>query len=331
MSPIIETFALTRRFGSTVAVDAINLAVREGEVFGLLGPNGAGKTTMLSMLCTILKPTSGTASVDGYDIVRQHAMVRRSIGIVFQDPSVDADMTARENLQMHADLYGVPVSEQNDRIQSVIELVRLEDRVDTFVSTYSGGMRRRLEIARGLLHYPKVLFLDEPTIGLDPQSREHIWDYIQKLREREGMTIVLTTHYMEEADRLCDRVAIIDHGRIVALNRPSDLKKGLGGDTITLGTDDGRVLRDLLVQNGVSDAITVQDGEVRVTVSDANVLLPRIIEAAVGAGIRIEHVSLSHPDMNDVFIHYTGKDLRQEEVRRKRFGRMAMMRLRRAR
>jgi ABC-2 type transport system ATP-binding protein len=283
------------------------------------------------MLCTILKPTSGTASVDGYDIVRQHAMVRRSIGIVFQDPSVDADMTARENLQMHADLYGVPVSEQNDRIQSVIELVRLEDRVDTFVSTYSGGMRRRLEIARGLLHYPKVLFLDEPTIGLDPQSREHIWDYIQKLREREGMTIVLTTHYMEEADRLCDRVAIIDHGRIVALNRPSDLKKGLGGDTITLGTDDGRVLRDLLVQNGVSDAITVQDGEVRVTVSDANVLLPRIIEAAVGAGIRIEHVSLSHPDMNDVFIHYTGKDLRQEEVRRKRFGRMAMMRLRRAR
>lgn len=331
MSPIIETFALTRRFGSTVAVDAINLAVREGEVFGLLGPNGAGKTTMLSMLCTILKPTSGTASVDGYDIVRQHAMVRRSIGIVFQDPSVDADMTARENLQMHADLYGVPVSEQNDRIQSVIELVRLEDRVDTFVSTYSGGMRRRLEIARGLLHYPKVLFLDEPTIGLDPQSREHIWDYIQKLREREGMTIVLTTHYMEEADRLCDRVAIIDHGRIVALDRPSNLKKGLGGDTITLGTDDGRVLRDLLVQNGVSDVITVQDGEVRVTVSDANVLLPRIIEAAVGAGIRIEHVSLSHPDMNDVFIHYTGKDLRQEEVRRKRFGRMAMMRLRRAR
>lgn len=331
MSPIIETFALTRRFGSTVAVDAINLAVREGEVFGLLGPNGAGKTTMLSMLCTILKPTSGTASVDGYDIVRQHAMVRRSIGIVFQDPSVDADMTARENLQMHADLYGVPVSERNDRIQSVIELVRLEDRVDTFVSTYSGGMRRRLEIARGLLHYPKVLFLDEPTIGLDPQSREHIWDYIQKLREREGMTIVLTTHYMEEADRLCDRVAIIDHGRIVALDRPSDLKKGLGGDTITLGTDDGRVLRDLLVQNGVSDVITVQDGEVRVTVSDANVLLPRIIEAAVGAGIRIEHVSLSHPDMNDVFIHYTGKDLRQEEVRRKRFGRMAMMRLRRAR
>ncbi|MEG3056945.1 MAG: ATP-binding cassette domain-containing protein [Methanoculleus sp.] len=186
MSPIIETFALTRRFGSTVAVDAINLAVREGEVFGLLGPNGAGKTTMLSMLCTILKPTSGTASVDGYDIVRQHAMVRRSIGIVFQDPSVDADMTARENLQMHADLYGVPVSEQNDRIQSVIELVRLEDRVDTFVSTYSGGMRRRLEIARGLLHYPKVLFLDEPTIGLDPQSREHIWDYIQKLQGEGG-------------------------------------------------------------------------------------------------------------------------------------------------
>lgn len=331
MPPIIETFALTRRFGLTVAVDSIDLSVRKGEVFGLLGPNGAGKTTMLSMLCTILKPTSGTASVDGYDIVRQHAMVRRSIGIVFQDPSVDADMTARENLQMHADLYGVPVSEQKDRIQSVIELVRLEDRMDTFVSTYSGGMRRRLEIARGLLHYPKVLFLDEPTIGLDPQSREHIWDYIQELRKREGMTIVLTTHYMEEADRLCDRVAIIDHGRIVALDRPSDLKKGLGGDTIILGTDDGRILRDLLIRNQMSDDIAVQDGEVRVTVNNANALLPRIIEAAAEAGIRIEHVSLNHPDMNDVFIHYTGKDLRQEEVRRKRFGRMAMMRLRRAR
>lgn len=330
MPPIIETFDLTRRFGSNVAVDNIRLVVEKGEVFGLLGPNGAGKTTTLSMLCTILKPTSGTASVDGYDIARQHAMVRRSIGIVFQDPSVDADMTARENLQMHADLYGVPVSEQKGRISSVLELVGLEDRVDTFVSTFSGGMRRRLEIARGLLHYPRVLFLDEPTIGLDPQSREHIWDYIQELRKREGMTIVLTTHYMEEADRLCDRVAIVDHGRIVALDSPSALKLGLGGDTIILGTSDGRMLHDLLIQNRMSENISVQNGEVRAIVSNANALLPRIIEAAAGAGIRIEYVSLSHPDMNDVFIHYTGKDLRQEQARGK-FGRMAMMKLRRAR
>jgi len=327
---IIQTSNLTRKYGSLTAVDSITLNVEKGEIFGILGPNGAGKTTLLSMLSTILKPTSGTATVNNYDIIRDNRMVRRSIGIVFQDPSIDADMTARENLQMHADLYGVPVSKQADRIKIVLELVQLEDKADHFMYTFSGGMRRRLEIARGLLHYPRVLFLDEPTIGLDPQSRDHIWEYIRKLREREDMTIILTTHYMEEADRLCDRVAIIDHGKIVALDQPSALKSRLGGDTIILGTPEEQKLFDLLRQNSTSDSIQMEKGEVRVTVSNANYLLPAIIESTVASGIQIDYIYINHPDMNDVFMHYTGKDIREEQVREKS-GRMAMMKRRRSR
>ncbi|MDD1723601.1 MAG: ATP-binding cassette domain-containing protein [Methanospirillum sp.] len=327
---IIETINLTKKFGSTTAVDNISLSIHKGEVFGLLGPNGAGKTTLLSMLCTILRPTSGSARISGYDITREPARVRGSIGIVFQDPSVDTDMTARENLQMHADLYGVPVPEQKERIRSVLTLVGLFDKADDFVNTYSGGMRRRLEIARGLLHYPKVLFLDEPTIGLDPRSREHIWEYIRTLRKREEMTIILTTHYMEEADRLCDRIAIIDHGRIVILDKPSALKEGIGGETLILGCDEPDILREHLEREKVSGQIRVRDREVLVGVNQAHLVLPRIIESAVRAGIRIDQVTVSHPDMNDVFIHYTGKDLSDGEVREKS-GRMAMMKRRRTR
>lgn len=330
MAPIIETFDLTRKFGTTIAVDSIHLAIEKGEVFGLLGPNGAGKSTLISMLCTILKPTSGTAVVNGFDILRQHHKVRESIGIVFQDPSVDADMTGLENLRMHADLYNVPASEVDIRIKSVLELVQLEDRAKDLLHTYSGGMRRRLEIARGLLHYPTVLFLDEPTIGLDPQSREHMWEYIRVLRKREDMTIILTTHYMEEADRLCDRVAIIDHGKIVALDQPSTLKKGLGGDTIILGTKDGQMLHDMILNANLSDNVQVSNGEVRAMVPSANTLLPRILESASAAGIYIDYIYLSHPDMNDVFIHYTGKNLRHEPAQAS-LGKMAMMRRRRVR
>jgi len=330
MPPIIEIEHLTKMFGANTAVNDISLNIERGEVFGLLGPNGAGKSTLLSMLCTILRPTAGTARVNGYDIIDDHHRVRQSIGIVFQDPSIDADMTAQENLQMHADLYDVPADEQEARIKGVLELVRLADKADDFLNTFSGGMRRRLEIARGLLHYPKVLFLDEPTIGLDPQSREHIWEHIRNLRKREDMTIILTTHYMEEADRLCDRIAIIDHGSIVALDRPEALKAGLGGDTIILGTNDSQRLCDLILTHHLSKDVTAQNGEVKATVSNASTSLPRITDAAARAGVHIENISLTHPDMNDVFMHYTGRDPRPE-TKKERFSRMAMMRRRRIR
>ena len=232
----IETSELTRRFNGLVAVDKLNISVERGEVFGLLGPNGAGKTTTISMLCTILKPTSGSARVNGFDIVKQDTQVRKSIGIVFQDPSIDDRLTGRENLYMHANLYGVPPGEQKSRIDRVLKLVELEGRADDLLRTYSGGMRRRLEIARGLIHYPKVLFLDEPTIGLDPQTREHIWSYIEDLRRAHEITMILTTHYMEEADRLSDRIAIMDYGKIVASDTPAKLKDTLEGDVITIKT-----------------------------------------------------------------------------------------------
>lgn len=327
MQGILETYGLTKKFGRNTAVCEVSLSVKKGEVFGLLGPNGAGKTTLLSMLCTILRPTSGTAIVNGFDIAGQHSQVRKSIGIVFQDPSVDASMTARENLQMHADLYGVPVREQKERIASVLKLVELEDRAGSFVSTFSGGMRRRLEIARGLLHYPKVLFLDEPTVGLDPQSREHIWDYIRELKKKEDMTIILTTHYMEEADRLCDRIAIIDHGRIVALDTPAALKGALGGDVVLLGTNDSDKLSMLLIDKNLADKAIASDGEVRATVRNGPESIPRIIEAAASSGIYVERVSLKQPDMNDVFIHHTGRELRSESST-ELYGRMAMIKRR---
>lgn len=330
MTSIIETHNLTKRFGSHTAVNNISLTIQKGEVFGLLGPNGAGKTTFLSMLCTILKPSSGSAQINGFDIIRESAQVRKSIGIVFQDPSVDSDMTSRENLQMHADLYGVPIYEQNMRIHEVLELVGLSDRADDFMYTYSGGMRRRLEIARGLLHYPRVLFLDEPTIGLDPRSREHIWNYIRKLRKREEMTIILTTHYMEEADRLCDRVAIIDKGRIVAMDTPSLLKQEVAGDTIIMGSDQIQNLSYVLIRDNIVKDVSVQESEIKIFVQNAQFLLPRIVESAVHAGIRIDHITITHPDMNDVFIHYTGKELVGGEVR-EQTGRVAMMKRRRAR
>ena len=205
---------------------------------GLLGPNGAGKTTAISMLCTILPPTSGSATVNGFDIVREANKVRKSIGIVFQDPSIDDRLTGRENLYMHANLYGVPASEQKERINRILKLVELEDRANDLLRTYSGGMRRRLELGRGLIHYPKVLFLDEPTVGLDPQTRDHIWKYIKELKETHDITVVLTTHYMDEADRLSDRIGIIDHGKMVILDTPSKLKDTLEGDVIVVRAND---------------------------------------------------------------------------------------------
>ncbi|MCJ2539744.1 MAG: ATP-binding cassette domain-containing protein, partial [Candidatus Thermoplasmatota archaeon] len=233
-TPAISVEGLTRDFDEVKAVDNISFQVRRGEMFGFLGPNGAGKTTTISMMCTLLHPTSGKVNVWGHDAQREPDKVRSEIGIVFQDQSVDEDLTGYENMWFHARLYKVERAIIDQRIHEMLDMVELTDRAHDQVKTYSGGMKRRLEIARGLLHHPHVLFLDEPTLGLDPQTRRHIWDYIRKLNEEEGVTIFLTTHYMDEADELCDRIAIIDHGRIVAMDTPNGLKASMGGDVVHL-------------------------------------------------------------------------------------------------
>jgi ABC-2 type transport system ATP-binding protein len=313
MPKVIETLDLTRRFGQLIAVDKLNISVDHREIFGLLGPNGAGKTTTISMLCTILKPTSGTAKVNDFDIVRQANQVRRSIGIVFQDPSVDDRLTGRENLFMHANLYGVTPSEQRSRIENVLRLVELQDRADDILRTYSSGMRRRLEIARGLIHYPKVLFLDEPTIGLDPQTRDHIWTYIKELKETQDITIVLTTHYMEEADRLSDRVAIIDYGKIVVLDTPTRLKKALQCDIITVTTKSAEKLSTILAEKLEIQKTHVMGDKLELRVDDGEKLLPKVVETAAKNNMNVEAVVMREPSLEDVFLHYTGRAIRPEE------------------
>ncbi len=310
MTYMIEARDLTKKFGNLTAVDNINFKVEKGEVFGLLGPNGAGKSTTISMLCTILKPTSGTALVNGFDVAKNSSQVRKSIGIVFQDPSIDDKLTGRENLQMHADLYDVPRSQMKDRINEVLKLVELEDRADTFMNTYSSGMRRRLEIARSLIHYPKVLFLDEPTIGLDPQSRDHIWSYIRELIKKEDITVILTTHYMEEADKLCGRIAIVDHGKIVAMDTPKKLKEELGGETITVKTRKNELFLQKIIESGVAKAAVIVNDEVKMTVEGAHEKLPIVVNIAAQNTIFIESISLQEPQLDDVFLHYTGRALR---------------------
>jgi ABC-2 type transport system ATP-binding protein len=308
---MIETTNLTKKFGNLTAVDSVNIDVEQGTIFGLLGPNGAGKSTIISMLCTILKPTSGTALVNGYDIIKQSAMVRKSIGIVFQDPSVDDRLTGKENLEMHADLYGVPESEKRSQIEKVLDLVELSDRSNDFVRNYSSGMRRRLEIARSLVHTPRVLFLDEPTIGLDPQSRDHIWSYIRELMKTEDLTIVLTTHYMEEADKLCDKIAIVDHGQIVALDTPHSLKEKLGGETITVKTQNNLLYMEKIKEAGIAKSTIIAGGEVKITVDRAHTILSQVVDTASKNGIVIESISLQEPQLDDVFLHYTGRGLRE--------------------
>jgi len=315
MTNVIETNQLTRAFNSLTAVDKLNITVESGEIFGLLGPNGAGKTTTISMLCTILKPTSGTAKVNGFDIVKEATQVRKSIGIVFQDPSVDDRLTGRENLYMHANLYGVPASEQKSRIEHVLKLVELQDRADDLLRTYSGGMRRRLELARGLIHYPKVLFLDEPTLGLDPQTRDHVWRYIRELKETHDITVVLTTHYMDEADRLSDRIAIMDYGKIIALDTPTKLKETLEGDVVIVKTNNPTALAALATEKMGLQKTHLVNGTVEITVRNGESTLPRIVETATQNKIYIESISLRAPNLEDVFLHYTGRMIRADSSR----------------
>lgn len=310
---VIETKGLTKRFNDLVAVDSLDLGIRRGELFGLLGPNGAGKTTIISMLSTILDKTMGGARVCGFDIDRERSGVRGCIGIVFQDPSLDDELTGWENLDFHGRLYGVEKGLRKKRGEEVLKLVGLWERRNDLVKKYSGGMRRRLEIARGLMHHPKVLFLDEPTLGLDPQTRRGIWEYIEELNKREEITIILTTHYMEEADYLCDRVAIIDYGKIVAEDTPEKLKKMLGGDVVKLGVrkcTEGDF--EKLKKMGFVRDIKAKDCAYSLTVDNGELAIPKILNMTKRLGIDILSVDLHRPTLEDVFIHYTGHDIREE-------------------
>ncbi|MFH1443195.1 MAG: ATP-binding cassette domain-containing protein [Candidatus Micrarchaeota archaeon] len=324
---IIETKGLTRKFGSFTAVDGLSLAINEGEIFGLLGPNGAGKTTTISMLCTILKPTAGTGRVNGFDIDKEQDNVRKSIGIVFQDGSLDEELTAMENLEMHGRLYGLDNAKIKERSAEVLEIVELADRRNDVVKTFSGGMRRRLEIGRGLMHFPKVLFLDEPTIGLDPQTRDHIWEYILKLKNEQGITIVLTTHYMEEAEKLCDRIAIIDHAKIILLGTPGELKGKLDGQmaiSIVVAKEQIDVMMKLLEGQKFIKKISKTQDALNLSVNDQKGAFPAILDLANKNHIKIESIETHRPSLNDVFIHFTGRDLRKESAE----GMSAMMRAR---
>ncbi len=304
----ISVRGLTKDFGELRAVREISFEVASGEVFGFLGPNGAGKSTTINMLCTLAKPTAGAASVAGFDIVRERDDVRRHIGLVFQDPTLDAYMTAAQNLQLHAELYGVQRHLVRPRMQQVMEMVGLWDRKDNTVGTFSGGMRRRLEIARGLMHSPRVLFLDEPTIGLDPQTRRSIWTYIAELKEREEITIFMTTHYMDEAE-WCDRIAIMDHGDIVALDDPETLKASVGTDRVTLHTaDDDATITALAERFGLEGKIS--EGAVSFGVASGEEFIPRLFAEL---GVPIRSVSVSRPTLDDVFMSYTGTTIRDAE------------------
>jgi ABC-2 type transport system ATP-binding protein len=307
---IIEVKNLTRKFKSLTAVDSVSFEVKKGEVFGFLGPNGAGKTTTINMLCTLLYPTSGQASVNGFDVASQTDQVRSSIGLVFQDTTLDDYMTAEQNLRFHAYAYGVPSDVRDQRIKSLMEMVELWPRRKDRTRTYSGGMRRRLEIARGLLHHPKVLFLDEPTIGLDPQTRNKIWGYIHELRREIGLTIFMTTHYMDEADANCDRIGIIDHGKIIALDTPTRLKDAVGGDVITLRTgDNAAALEEINRRYGVEGRI--QGEQLVFSIKSGETFLPEFIRCFTG---QIQGVSLRRPTLDDVFLKYTGREIRTEEM-----------------
>jgi ABC-2 type transport system ATP-binding protein len=305
---VIEVDKLRKTFDEVEAVRGVSFDVAAGEVFGFLGPNGAGKTTTINMLCTLVKPTSGRAEVAGHDVVRERDDVRRNIGLVFQDPTLDGYLTAAQNLRLHAELYGVEQSLVPGRMKQMLEMVGLWDRRDTAVMTFSGGMRRRLEIARGLMHSPRVLFLDEPTIGLDPQTRSSIWSYIRELRDSEEITIFMTTHYMDEAE-FCDRIAIMDQGEIVALDSPETLKARVGADRVRIETDDDDGAIEALRERFEVDA-TISEGAVSFAVPGGEQFVPRLFAEL---GVPIRSVSVARPTLDDVFMSYTGTSIRDAE------------------
>ncbi len=306
---IIKVENLVKKYGSMTAVNNISFEVEEGTIFGFLGPNGAGKTTTINVLCTLLSATSGRAFIDGHDCERESSEVRKSIGIVFQDTTLDKDLTAYENLAFHAYLYGVRKSDIRPRVNDALRFVELYDRKDDLVKRFSGGMKRRLEVARGLIHRPRVLFLDEPTLGLDPQSRTNLWEFITEMPRKHNVTIFMTTHYMEEAE-VCHRIAIIDNGRIIAEGSPEELKKTVGGDVISLMTTDN-VRSKKEIKNLFGIEAEEKEGELYITTGKGDACIPELIR---GLADLVISVKLQRPTLNDVFLKLTGKAIREEEV-----------------
>jgi ABC-2 type transport system ATP-binding protein len=317
---IIEVKNLVKKFKKVTAVNDISFTVRENEIFGFLGPNGAGKTTTINIICTLLPLNSGSVSLCGHDVIKEKKQIRSCIGLVFQDPTLDDRLTAMENLMFHALLYNVPGNQIKKRIDEVLSMVDLTKRKKDLVRTYSGGMRRRLEIARGLIHYPKVLFLDEPTIGLDPQTRNKIWEYITKLKKDVNITIFLTTHYMEESE-ICDRIAIIDEGKIIALDTPDKLKKMVGMDIITITSEDNSKLKDYLEKKFKVKAETTQNDEIKFDVKESAKFIPDFIRHCP---VNILSISARKSSLNDVFLDLTGKEIRDENTKNNDRYRMMM-------
>ena len=307
MTAVVQVKDLRKSYGEVEAVRGIDLEVEQGEIFGFLGPNGAGKTTTISILCTLVRKTAGIARVAGVEVDEDPGEIRRRIGLVFQDPSLDDQLTARENLELHGQIYGVPAALRKQRIDELLQVVELTDRAGSLVKTFSGGMKRRLEIARGVLHHPQILFLDEPTLGLDPQTRKHIWEYLHAMRKREGITLFMTTHYMDEAE-FCDRIAIIDRGQIVALGTPDQLKGKVGGDVITVTTSDSAAGAKEIAERFAVTPL-VDNGSLRLEVPDGAAFLPRLVREL---SVPVQTVSLSRPSLDDVFLKLTGHAIRTE-------------------
>jgi len=314
---IIRVEKLAKSFGQVKAVDGVSFEVKKGEVFGFLGPNGAGKSTTINVLTTMLRPTSGRAEVCGYDVEKHANDVRKNVGVVPQEFTADEDMTGYENIMLCAALYGMPRSDAKPHAEELLKLVELQEAANRKVKTYSGGMRRRLEIACGLINYPTLLFLDEPTLGLDVQTRAAVWKYIRTLKEGYGMTLFLTTHYLEEADSLCDRIAIIDHGHIVKMGSPTELKSAIGGDVIVLGVREAEP--DLAAE--IAKIPLVKDvkktgNDYRIKAAKGDEVSPQIIGLAVSRGLHVTKISITRPTLDEAYLELTGKSIREEEVNR---------------
>ncbi|MDD5546609.1 MAG: ATP-binding cassette domain-containing protein [Candidatus Omnitrophica bacterium] len=321
MAYAAEVKNIVKKFPSVTAVDDVSFSVEEGEIFGFLGPNGAGKTTLIRILTCLMKPTSGQANIRGIDVVKHPSLVRRNIGVVSQALTSDLDLTAYENLNIYGKYFDVPKKERKQSIDYLLGKVDLKDRAKELVATYSGGMRRRLEIARGLIHKPYILFLDEPTIGLDPQSRRVIWELLQKIRKETGLTIFITTHYMDEADILCDRIGIIDYGKIVALDSPANLKRSIGGFDIievSLSNFTPAVMEKLKAMKFIRE-IAEKDEMLRISVDDAAKSMSVLIDEFKKMGTTILYLAIHEQSLEDVFIHYTGKTIREAEVQKVNF------------